>query len=184
MGGISIADINILYDSLILSTHPEEDPNSGAIMENKKIAGGLFEEIDIPEGRRFQFYLNLEKSSYSGVMTVFSKDISDFSGFAARTKKRLKERTKFQIHEMSDELLFLKYPKDNFFSYGVRVIDKEEPTLSVAFGSRGLAVKTMRNRSEFVKTISDLETIANITFYPYLQGKDVPKNILYYLNPV
>jgi len=183
MGAVAIYDIMNLYDSLIFSQYEDLDVLDD-IMRNKK---SLKDIIDIPLGRTIQASLEVHGTKYTASISACSKRKSDFVNFQKRTTTQIKKQTHFEVFKFSDTILRLRKPGERENDYGISFGDQGVNHLDIFCGMRGLTLKNIDDskysKEDFEKTIEDIEMLANITFEPYLIGTNIPKDILYFIDP-
>lgn len=181
MGVLAITDINNLYDTVTSNIQRIEEDGD----REDDSRHYLSDAIAIPNERSLQMYLNLEQTTYSASMIILAKRKSEFKGFQERVKREIPKQTDFKVYKLSKNILRLRYKDENFFSYGIVLVStKDDSTLNVTMGASGLLVRNAAKKDEFIKAIEGLETIANITFEPYLEKNGIPKDMFYYLNPL
>lgn len=181
MGVLAITDVNNLHDTILGNIERiKEDEYRDEDSKNY-----LSDSITIPHGRTLQMYLNLKQTTYSASMNILTKRASEFEGFQERVKKEINDQTHYKVYQLSDNILRLRHINDNFWSYGIALMpSKDDASLHVTMGASGLLVRNAAKKQDFVKAIEDLEMIANITFEPFLAKEGIPKDMLYYLNPL
>jgi hypothetical protein len=179
MGGIVFEGINNLYNRLnSFSKNRSKHPiaSLGDILNIK-------ESISLPEGRLFEAGIMFSDPFYSLWAGVVSEKVSDFSGYGNRFRNQLKlKNLPFKLHLSNPSRGYLSRPGENVFEYGISYYqDNSGGQLNLFNGMNGSVPRSLSNEENFCRSIEEMELLSNVLFYPYLKGKNFPKNSLYYL---
>ena len=197
MGAIEISDAESIHNNLLYEDAIHYSPEYVGEPPISIFTGNAI----LPAGDTVSLYIKLENSTYAAQISLSSDREEEICRafrnleisiptirtieYNPQTKATEIGKSKFIMQKMNITTANLRYSESNIWDYGIQLIKKENQStaITVYLGSSGLIPKVIDDERDFLKTMGNLERIANTIFAPLIRDEKGSPDMIYYLIP-
>ena len=198
MGAIEISDAESIHNNLLYEDAIHYSPEYVGEPPISIFTGNAI----LPAGDTVSLYIKLENSTYAAQISLSSDreeeicrafrnleisipTIRTIIGYNPETKTTEIGKSEFAMQRMNKKTANIRYLESGVWDYGIQLRKKSEQNAAITayLGSSGLIPKVIDDKRDFLKTMGDLEEIANKVFAPLIRDEKGSPDMIYYLIP-